>query len=160
MKSIVVYYSLEGNTKEAAEVIAASLGADLLEVEPMRSVNKSGAGKFIVGGAQATFGICPPLKPVTLELDLYDRIILGTPVWAGKCAPAINSLLKKYSINDKIEAVFTCSGGGDNEGCLTKLKKNLPNIKWTVALADRSNPISGENNVSIERFVEEIQSGK
>ena len=37
MKTIVVYYSLEGNTKLAAEAVAKELGADILPLIPVKA---------------------------------------------------------------------------------------------------------------------------
>ena len=36
MKNLVVYYSLEGNTKLIAEFIAKEIGADIIELKPKK----------------------------------------------------------------------------------------------------------------------------
>ena len=90
MKELVVYYSLEGNTKQAAEIIADRLNADILRLNTVKEIPKNKM-KYVIGGMQAAFGVCAKLKPITLNPEQYDRIILGTPVWAGKSAPAINT---------------------------------------------------------------------
>ena len=58
------------------------------------------------------------------------------PVWAGMPASPVNTFIKNYGVADKIDAVFTFSGGGDNDRCLAQLSKSLKNIKSQVALAD------------------------
>lgn len=160
MKTIVIFYSLEGNTKEAAEQIAQKMDSAILELKPEKEIPGSGALKFMKGGMQALFGNCPKLKPLDFDKDAYDQIILGTPIWAGECAPAIRSFLKQYPVSDKVKAVFTTSGGGDNDKCIAWIKKKLPNLKETVALADRNNPISEKNQEKIDEFVEKIVNGK
>lgn len=157
MKTIVIYYSLEGNTREAAEKIAKGLNADILELKPVKEIPTKGFLKFLAGGMQASLGLCPDMKAFVFQSHKYDRIVLGTPVWAGKCAPIIYSFLKKYEVHEKIAAVFTCSGGGDNEGCIKNLKKKLPNMKETIALADRSNSLAAENDVKIKQFLEALK---
>lgn len=159
MKDLVVYYSLEGNTKEAAEKIADKLNADILQLKTVFEVPKNNM-KYLIGGMQATFGLCVKIKAIEPDLEKYDRIILGTPVWASKAAPAINSFIKNYNVKDKVTALFTCSGGGDNEKCVSFLKDKLHNLKTTVALADRNSPISKENDKRLEYFMEELLSGK
>lgn len=160
MKTIVIYYSLEGNTKEAAEKIATELKADILELKPVKEIPKSGFFKFLKGGMQASLGLCPGMKSFVFQHENYDRIILGTPVWAGKCAPIIRSFLKKYEVHEKITAVFTSSGGGDNDVCIQKLKEILPNLKETVALADRVNTAAVENERKLQQFVETLRVSK
>lgn len=155
MKDLIVYYSFEGNTKKAAEQIAKAMDADILELETIKQLPKNNA-KFFVGGAMAAFEINAKLKNLGKNLNEYNRIIIGTPIWAGKCAPAINTFLKKCGYPEKIHAVFTLSGGGDNEKCLQQINKKLTNLKCTVALADENNPKSKENEVKINRFVESL----
>lgn len=159
MKELVVYYSLEGNTKQTAEKIADKLNADIVQLKTVNDIPKNKM-KYFIGGMQATFGICVKIKSIEMNLEKYDRIILGTPVWANKAAPAINTFLKSFDVNDKITALFTCSGGGDNEKCVRYLSKTLKNLKTTVALADRHNPISSENEKRLEYFMEELINGK
>lgn len=139
MNRAVVYYSLSGNTKEAAKVIARKLGAKIFEIDLVKPLPKNTVRQMIVGGMQSTFGRRPKIKGVPDNIDYYDEIILGMPVWAGMPASPVNTFIKNYGVADKIDAVFTFSGGGDNDRCLAQLSKSLKNIKSQVALADRSN---------------------
>ena len=131
MNRAVVYYSLSGNTKEAAKVIARKLGA--------------------------TFGRRPKIKGVPDNIDYYDEIILGMPVWAGMPASPVNTFIKNYGVADKIDAVFTFSGGGDNDRCLLQLSKSLKNLKNQVALADRNSNAAKDNQEKLEKFVMSIK---
>ncbi len=157
MKSLVVYYSLNGNTKEAAEKIAKEVGADLLELETARKIPEKGFGKFFAGGAQASFGFCPKLKSFDIDLEKYDALILGTPIWASVNAPAVNTFLKKNKIGERVIAVFTCSGGGDQGKCIQKLADKLPNLHLTTSLTDRVNPKSSENEEKLKEFSEKYR---
>ena len=67
---------------------------------------------MLVGGMQSTFGRRPKIKGVPDNIDYYDEIILGMPVWAGMPASPVNTFIKNYGVADKIDAVFTFSGGG------------------------------------------------
>lgn len=139
MNRAVVYYSLSGNTKEAAKVVARKLGAKIFEIDLVKPLPKNTVRQMLVGGMQSTFGRRPKIKGVPDNIDYYDEIILGMPVWAGMPASPVNTFIKNYGVADKIDAVFTFSGGGDNDRCLAQLSKSLKNIKSQVALADRSN---------------------
>lgn len=158
MKRVVLYYSFTENTKEAAEKIADELQVDIIRIETVKGMPKGKFGQMMFGGMKASFGMCPAIKKVPKDVSSYDEIILGTPVWAGKNAPAINTLLKKYKLSDKITAVFTSSGGGDNDKCIEKLSKKLPNLKNTVALADRNNKkVAPENENRLNEFISKIK---
>ena len=163
MKTIIVYYSLDGNTKSAAGTLANLIGADLCEIQPVKPIRSAGKPTFRVlmrGGGQVTFGLCPKIREFTVDLGAYDRIILGTPVWAGKCASFVRTFVKKYAkqhtLTEKVKAVFTLSGSGDNSGCIADLRKMLPALIDNVSLFDRSNSGSSENESRINEFVERI----
>lgn len=153
MKRAVVYYSLSGNTKEAAEKIAKEIGADLIQIDQLKPMPKSKASQMMFGGMKATFGMKPEIKGVPENISEYDEIIIGTPIWASKPAPAVNTFIKKKGVADRITSVFTFSGGGDNDKCIEYLSKLLPNMKNQVALADRENKLAEGNEANIENFI-------
>ena len=157
MNRAVVYYSLSGNTKEAAKVIARKLGAKIFEIDLDKPLPKNTVRQMLVGGMQSTFGRRPKIKGVPDNIDYYDEIILGMPVWAGMPASPVNTFIKNYGVADKIDAVFTFSGGGDNDRCLAQLSKSLKNIKSQVALADRNSNAAKDNQEKLEKFVMSIK---
>ncbi len=157
MKTIIVFYSLEGSTRKVAERLAVELKADLLELKPVKPV-KNNSSKFMHGGGQVMFGICPKLEDYTFSVSDYDRVIIGTPVWAGSFTPAIKTFLKDNELNYKVSAVFTLSGSGKNEGCLKKLKKKCPSILNDAKLLDTNNPENEETNEKrIKNFISRIR---
>ena len=157
MNRAVVYYSLSGNTKEAAKIIARKLGAKIFEIDLVKPFPKNTVRQMLVGGMQSTFGRRPKIKGVPDNIDYYDEIILGMPVWAGMPASPVNTFIKNYGVADKIDAVFTFSGGGDNDRCLAQLSKSLKNIKSQVALADRNSNAAKDNQEKLEKFVMSIK---
>ena len=112
---------------------------------------------MLVGGMQSTFGRTPKIKGVPDNIDYYDEIILGTPIWAGLPAAPVNTFIKKYGVADRINAVFTFSGGGDNDRCIAQLSKKLKNLKIEVALADRHSDKAKDNKEKLEQFVKDIK---
>ena len=73
MKTLIVYYSLEGNTEYAASRIAAAAGADLLRIEPAKQYPDKGFKKFFWGGKSAVMAETPDLKPYAFEPEDYGR---------------------------------------------------------------------------------------
>ena len=53
MKTLIVYYTLEGNTHYAAKKIASLLDADVLRVKPVKTYPRKGFRKFLWGGKSA-----------------------------------------------------------------------------------------------------------
>lgn len=111
-KIVVVYYSFEGSTKGIAELLAQHSNADLLEVKPLKELQSKGFAKFIWGGSQVVMGKKPELMPLSKNLDEYDIVFVGTPIWAGTYAPPIKTLLEGDYIDGKKVAYFYCHEGG------------------------------------------------
>ena len=61
--TLIVYYSLEGNTDFAAKEIAKVLGYETLRLEPVKKYPEKGPLKFLVGGKGACLAETPRLKP-------------------------------------------------------------------------------------------------
>jgi flavodoxin len=125
MKTAVIYYSLDGSCALIAERIKTILGADLIRLQTADEKKRTGLVKYIWGGRQVMTGARPQLKPYRIDLNGYDLIILGTPVWAGSPAPALNTFLEEAKITGKRLALFCCHAGGKGRA-LDKLKAALP----------------------------------
>lgn len=125
MKTLVVFYSLEGNTEFIAGVIAKKLGADLVRLETVKPFPTEAPAKFFKGGMSAVFKMKPKLKNNNIDVKQYDNVIIGTPVWASTHASPINTFIKNFGFTRKKVALFVCSGGPDVEKCYAKLKKAL-----------------------------------
>ena len=64
--------------------------------------------------------------------------------------------MKKNHPDDKVVAVFTCSGGGDNAGCISDLEKMLHHIRFTASLTDQKNQTSSENDEKLQKLADQI----
>ena len=157
MKTLIVYYSLEGNTKEAAEKIAQALSCDTMQLLPVKDIPKKGLLKFLHGGSGATKGKGTDLQPYTADAKDYDAIIIGTPVWAGKPSMAVNQFISDFGPSEKVMGAFAFAGGNSDK-CLQILKGKYPSIKCTVGLHDRnSKKLAAENDSKIESFVHSLK---
>ncbi|WP_312611954.1 hypothetical protein [Oscillibacter sp.] len=92
---LCMYYSRTGNTKTAMQELAAALDAELVELKD--GVNRSGVTGFLRSGMDAMRRTVETLQPIETEKPLtnYKLVILGTPVWAGRCSSAVRSFLQE-----------------------------------------------------------------
>lgn len=112
MKTLVLYYSFEGNTEFVANELAKILNADIQKVEPVKELKSHGFSKYIWGGRQATMRKKPPIKAIEKDPKDYDLVLIGSPVWAFTYAPPIRTLLNEYSFEGKKVGYFICHEGG------------------------------------------------
>lgn len=150
MKNLVVYYSLEGNTKLIAEFIAKEIAADIIELKPKKEFPSSGFRKYVWGGKSVIFKQKPELMNKDIDISKYDNIFLGTPVWAGTYASPFNTFLDIIAINNKNIALFACNGVGGSEKCLSNFKKELSGNTFIgdIELVD---PLKKETDSSLDK---------
>ena len=125
MKTLIVYYTLEGNTHYAAKKIASQLDADVLRVKPVKTYPRKGFRKFLWGGKSAVMAETPELEPYTFDAAAYDRIVFGFPVWAGNVTPPLRTFIKENDLSGKRFAAFACQSGAGAEKAFEKLKTAL-----------------------------------
>jgi len=129
MKKLVVYYSLEGNTRFIAQKIAEAVGADLLELKPKKeTVRPDSLSKYFWGGKQVMMREKPELLPFNYKPEEYDLIFMGTPVWAWNFSPPINTFLSNIKLADKKIALF-CSHAGSKSKTLENMEAKLAGNK-------------------------------
>lgn len=125
-KSLVVFYSLDGNTQFISEEIKKGTNADLLKLQPEKNnVNSKGFMKYVWGGRQVMMGKKPELLPFDVDFNSYDVIFIGTPIWASRHAPAIHTFLSNHLLRNKKIALFCCHSGGGNGKAFNKMKEQL-----------------------------------
>ena len=125
MKTLIVYYSHDGNTDWAAKKIAEKCGFDVLRLEPEKAYPESGFRKFFWGGKSAVMAETPALRPYEFDAAAYDRILFGFPVWAGNVTPPIRTFVREQDLAGKRIAAFACQSGSGAEKAFGKLKAAL-----------------------------------
>ena len=159
MRTIIVYYSLEGNTEFAAKRIAAQIGAETLRIEPARAYPDSGFKKFLWGGKSAVMAETPVLAPYHFDGSLYDRVIFGFPVWAGNVTPPIRTFIKENGLQGMRIAAFACQSGSGAEKAFAKLKQALKidQLEAELILIDPKDKPSAENEKRIAEFCGQLK---
>ncbi len=130
MKSLVVYYSLSGNTKYIAECIAKELNADILELKTKNNPPSKGFLKYLIGGFGVVLRRKPELVNKKINIDKYDHIFLGSPIWAGDFVPAFNTFASQYDITNKYLGFFACHSGDNASKCFERFKDCFPNNRF------------------------------
>lgn len=125
-KSLVLYYSQSGTTQAVAQEIASQTGADIATidlVEPYPSDYQATVQKSLSDRKE---GILPQLKPLVVDLDKYDVIYLGYPIWFGTYAPPVEAFLKDNKLEGKTVVAFCSFGSGGLEKSMDDLRAALP----------------------------------
>ena len=169
---LIAYYSFEGHTEKIAEEIASRIRqnggeADLLRIRVKKEPPHAGMGKFMVGGWMALTQKDPGILNEEIDLDSYDRIFLGMPVWAGNAPGAIAAFIRKTHPQGKDFYLFAVSGGGDDKKTLSKTINNLQgnHVIKTISLqqggltdvldAFVNAPVSQDLLADVQKYIDE-----
>ena len=95
---LCLYYSRTGHTKFAMEEIAAALDCECVEMRDR--VNRDGAIGWLRCGLDAMRKTTVPLSHFETDQPLQDYrlVILGTPIWAGRCSSIARGFLKRRGL--------------------------------------------------------------
>lgn len=125
---LCVYYSRSGNTRQVMEDVAKELNAELLEITD--GVDRSGWKGWLRSGLDAMRKNCPKALPAETErkLENYELVILGTPVWAGRCSSIMRSFLKENGAKlNRVGYVITRGGEDRVEEVYEQMDAYVPN---------------------------------
>lgn len=149
-KILVIYYSLEGNTKFIAQKIAEATGSDILELKLKKeTVKPHSLSKYLWGGKQVMMKEKPELLPFEANPNQYDLLFIGTPVWAWSYSPPINTFLAGTKLGDKKIALF-CSHGGAMGKTFENMEKELSGNK-IVGKIDFKEPLKNNPEECAEK---------
>jgi len=156
MKSLVVYYSYSGNTRLIAESIAKAVNADIEELKPKKPLNASGVGYVVWGLKQLMSQSKPKIFPLEHNLNAYDLIIIGTPVWSYTVAPPIRTFISDNNNMSKKVALFCCHGGNFGK-TIDYMKISLDKCE-IVGTADFNDPLKNNSDENCKKASDWIKS--
>lgn len=131
MKKLFIYFSLTGNGDYLANLMAEK-GYEIRKVIEKKKMPKKFFFMVMSGGFRAGLGLKGKLIDYDNNVEEYDEIVIGTPVWNGRFPPAINSVLDKTDLKDKKLTFLFYSGSGDIPKVNKKIAKLYPNAKVVV----------------------------
>ncbi|HEX3013915.1 MAG TPA: flavodoxin [Methanobacterium sp.] len=123
MKTIILYYSRTNKTAGVANTLAKEISADIVEIEDLKK--RSGPLNYINASIDAMREKKTNIKPLTVDLSGYGLVYVGTPVWAGKPAPAIITLIDRCDFQGKDVILFATLGGSGGRNTIERMKEKI-----------------------------------
>lgn len=114
-KKLVAYFSATGTTKKAAEALAEAAGADLYQITPEIPYTAADLDWMDKGSRSSVEmrdkSFRPAMKKEMVNLEGYDVIFLGFPIWWYVAPTIINTFLEQGDFAEKTIVLFATSGG-------------------------------------------------
>ncbi len=150
-KILVLYYSQNGGTKAVAEAIQSKLGADIEAIVP--TIPYDGDFQATIERSRKELdGESPEIQPVVSDINSYDVVFLGYPIWFGTYATPIETVLKEIDLSGKKVVPFCTFGSGGLDSSIQDLKKKLPDTEILPGYGVRAARVEDAPE-EVERFL-------
>lgn len=132
-RKLVAYFSASGVTAKVAENLSEAIGADLFEIAPAVLYTKADLDCTDKNSRSTIEMNDPASRPVIAgkrdNMDEYDTIFVGFPIWWYVAPTIINTFLESYDLTGKTVIPFATSGGSGMGKTNEKLQPSCPNAK-------------------------------
>lgn len=130
---LVAYFSATGTTKQIAEYAADILGADIYEIVPEDPYTDEDLDYYSGGRAdqeQDDPTARPAISGSVENMQQYNTILLGYPIWHGQAPRIISTFLESYSFDGKTIVPFCTSHSSGIGSSASNLHSLAANANW------------------------------
>lgn len=129
-KLLVAYFSASGVTAKAAWKLSEATHADLFEIKPEIPYTSTDLDWMDRKSRSSVEMNDPSSRPAIAEkipdMEQYDVIFVGFPIWWYVAPTIINTFLESYDFTGKTIIPFATSGGSGMGRTNEKLKPSCP----------------------------------
>ncbi len=147
-KTLVIYYSRSGNTKQIADYIGEKTNADVIRLETVRTYPSNYDEMLDTAKEEQRNGGRPKLKNKNINIEDYDIIFLGYPIWWGEIATPVYTFLDEYDLSGKKIAPFVTSGSSGLSGTPSDIEREEPNSEVLDAMSITSSTLNNYKSLT------------
>lgn len=146
-----------GNTKKIADLIAEKTGATQFEIVADKDYDMAYTPLTELARVEQQKGELPAFKGEVENMDRYETIFIGGPVWWGTYPQVMFTFFSKYDLNSKTLIPFTTHEGSGLASCVDDVKKAYPRATVLDGLAIRgADAQQGKADRAVENWLREI----
>lgn len=165
-KTLVVYYSYTNNVERVINELKTQIDCDVVEIEPAEKGLDYAANNYAIGSAQIAAirnnpddaSSYPAIDPVDINLDEYETVIIGAPLWWSQMAAPLQTYLfhNGAKMADKNIGLIVSSASSGISGVVADAKRLIPEGKFLEpSLWIRSSQTSN-SHAMIEQWLKDI----
>ena len=129
-KVLVAYFSASGQTAKLAKTLAAATGGDLYEIVPEQPYTSADLD-WMDPKSRSTIemkdkSFRPAVSGSVENMEQYDTIYVGFPIWWYVAPTIINTFLEQYDLSGKTIVPFATSGSSGMGNTNAELKPSCP----------------------------------
>lgn len=165
-KTLVVYYSYTNNVERVVNELKTQIDCDVVEIEPAEKGLDYAANNYAIGSAQIAAirnnpddaSSYPAIDPVDINLDEYETVIIGAPLWWSQMAAPLQTYLfhNGAKMANKNIGLIVSSASSGISGVVADAKRLIPEGKFLEpSLWIRSSQTSN-SHAMIEQWLKDI----
>ena len=125
----------KGNTQIVAEYIADEVGADSFHIETVNAYPADYDECCDVAKQEQADKARPEISGKVENMEQYDIVFLGYPIWWGDMPMAVYSFMDSYDFSDKVVIPFNTHEGSGESGTYSAIASYLPNAQVLDGMA-------------------------
>lgn len=133
--TLILYFSMSGNTETVANYIHEEIGGDIVKLETVQTYPEDYDELVDYAREEQRDNARPELETAIENIEQYDTIFLGYPNWWGDMPMPIYSFLDRYDLSNKTIAPFITHGGSGLSGTPANIANEEPDAVVTEGLA-------------------------
>ena len=131
---LVAYFSCTGNTEKVAGYVAEALDVSAYEIVPETPYTSADLN-YSDSSTRATReqnnpNASPGISGKVENMDQYDIIFLGYPIWWGQAPKIMYTFVESYDLSGKTIVPFCTSGSSGIGSSAVNLSKSAPDAEW------------------------------
>lgn len=147
-KILVAYFSWGGTTRKMAEQIAQQTGGTLFEIVPVNPYPAEYTPCTEVALQERDSDARPAIKNSVADMESYDVVFIGCPVWWHTAPMIINTFTESYDFKGKTVVPFCTYALTYRDETLAKIVALTPQSSHLTGLGLTSGGVSNANNVA------------
>lgn len=143
-KTLVVYFSHTNNTATIARYIQSLTNADTFRLEPIEAYPRVYEQHELIAKKERDDQVRPTLKADVENINEYDVIFIGFPIWWEDAPMIIATFLESHDFTGKTIISFCTHGGGGPGQAFNKVKQYTPQAKHPEGFATKGNSVASD----------------
>ena len=131
MNKLFIYYSLTNNGDKVADYYKDK-GYDIRKIEVKNKLPKIFFFRIMTGGFKALINYKEKLINFDNNIDNYNEIIIGSPIWFDRLSTPVRTALNKLNLENKTIHFVLYSGSGTGKKAEEFINKNYSSAKITI----------------------------
>lgn len=125
-KILIAYFSRTGSTEQIATIIQELTGGELHRIETSEPYPEDYNDVLARASQEQQDNARPDLSATIADMDGYDTVFIGYPIWLSDTPMAVLSFLESYDLSGKTIIPFCTHGGGGSGQSFERVKSAAP----------------------------------